>query len=273
MTRSLRLPALLLLAFQGPAAEALELRVGVAHIRGLGTDSAIHTDVEPSAGAALLGAPESFDSPGIALDPEPRETLAVSFAQRVGDRLTASLDLGLPPRIGVRGSGVAAPPGPAGSMQRIDLGDPALNPLVTLRQWSPALSLQYQPLGDGARLRPFVAAGVTYTWLTSERINPAFAAELDEQFGQPLAFSAGKPGPTRSSVDADPFWAPVLGLGLSHRGAGRLGWGFALAYAPLDFSGTLTIAANDGTPLSRTRADVRVHGLVAAAFVSFAALD
>lgn len=273
MTRPLRLAALLLLLCRAPAADALELRVGMAHVRGLGADTAIHTDIEPSAGGALLGTPESFDSPGIALDPESRETLAVSFAQRLGERLTASLDLGVPPRIGVRGSGVAQPPGPAGATRRIDLGDPALHPLVTLRQWSPALSLQYRPLGAVAGLQPFVAAGVTYTWLTSERVNPAFAAELDEQFGQPLAFQAGKPGPTHSSVDAEPFWAPVLGLGLTHRGAGRLGWGLALAYAPLDFSGTLTLAAADGTPLSHTRADVRVHGLVAAAFVSFAAID
>lgn len=273
MTRSLHLAALVLLLWRTPAADALELRVGVAHVRALGTDTAIHTDVEPGAGAALLGAPESFDSPGIALDPESRETLAVSFAQRLGDRLTASLDLGVPPRIGVRGSGIAAPPGPAGTTQRIDLGDPALHPLATVRQWSPALSLQYRPRGGARGLQPFVAAGVTYTWVTSERVHPAFAAKLDEEFGQPLAFGAGRPGPTRASVDVEAFWAPVLGLGVTRRGAGRLGWGVALAYAPLDFSGTLTLAANDGTPLSRTRADVRVHGLVAAAFVSFAALD
>jgi len=239
------------------------VQAGWAHLRPAGVASAFRTRVRESPATIAFGIPESFESPGVAATPQPAQTLSLSAAWIASPRWALRLDVGVPPEVSVRGSGVAAPPGAAGALFQLDLADPALNPLVMQRQWSPIASAQYRFRDGGARLRPFVAAGVTYTWFTAIRINDAFERALDERFGQPLANGAGKPGPTSTTLEIDPLWAPAFAGGAGLRLGGPWTLTAALGYTPFDVLGTLRIRAADGTLLSRTRARVAVDGVAA----------
>ena len=226
----------------------------------------VHTQVNESARGPLL--PAAFDSAGLAVRPEPADTLGLAVRHFFTDTLALELDVGLPPTIEARGSGVATPPGLAGATTSIDLGDPALNPLGEQRQWTPVLALQYR-FRPGAELRPFVLAGVSYTWFSHTRVNPAFERRLDQRFGQYLATNAGKPGPTRAEADTEPLWLPVAGAGAEWLPGGRWSLGATVGYARPTLRPSLAIVASDGTVLSRTQAEVQVDSVVVALGIGY----
>jgi outer membrane protein len=245
-----------------PGAQAgVELHAGWVHLAPAGVSSTFRTQVRESPGTIALGIPESFDSPQVSATPRDAQTLSLSAAWLVSPRWAARLDLGIPPEVSVEGSGIAAPPGAAGEAFQIDLGDPAFNPLVTQRQWSPIASLQYRFRDPAARVRPFLAAGVTYTWFSAIGLDDDLERALDERFGQPLANGAGKPGPTAATLDVDPLWAPVFAGGVGLRLHGPWTLTAAAGYTPFDVHGTLRIRAADGTVLSRTRARLEADGV------------
>jgi outer membrane protein len=226
----------------------------------------VHTQVDESARGLVL--PAEFDSAGLGLRPEPADTLGLAVRHFLTDTIAVELDLGLPPTIEARGSGVATPPGPAGAVASIDLGDPAHNPLGEQRQWTPVLALQYR-FRPGATVRPFVLAGVSYTWFSHTRVNPAFERRLDERFGQYLATNAGKPGPTRAVADTESLWLPVAAAGAEWLPGGRWSLGATVGYARPALRPSLAIVASDGTVLSRTQAEVQVDSMVVALGVGY----
>jgi outer membrane protein len=247
-----------------PRAQAeLELQTGWAYLRPAGVASTFRTRVRESPATVAFGIPASFESPQVGVTPQAASTLTLSAAWWVSPRWALRLDLGIPPEVAAEGSGIAAPPGPAGALFRLDLGDPAINPLATQRQWSPIVAAQYRFGGDGARLRPFLGAGVTYTWFTAIEIGDAFERALDARFGQPLAIGAGKPGPTSVSLDIDPLWAPAFAAGVGARLHGPWRLTAALGYTPFQVLGALELRAADGTVLSRTRARLELDGVAA----------
>lgn len=255
--------ALAVLAAAPRAHAELELQAGWVHLAPTSVSSAFRTHVRESPGTIALGIPASFDSPQVAATPRAARTLTLSAAWPVSPRWALRLDLGIPPEVSVDGAGIAAPPGAAGEVFRLDLGDPALNPLVTQRQWSPIASLQYRFRDPAARVRPFVAAGITYTWFSAIEIDDALERALDQRFGQPLANGAGKPGPTAATLDVEPLWAPAAAAGVGVRLRGPWTLTAALGYTPFEVDGTLRIRADDGSELSRTHARLELGGMAA----------
>lgn len=250
-----------MLAAAPRAPAELELQAGWVHLAPADVSSTFRTHVRESPGTIALGIPGSFDSPQVGATPRHAQTLTLSAAWLASPHWALRLDLGIPPEVSVEGSGIAAPPGAAGEAFQVDLGDPSLNPLVTQRQWSPVASLQYRFRDPAARARPFLAAGMTYTWFSAIEINDALERALDERFGQPLANGAGKPGPTVATLDVDPLWAPAFAGGIGLRLAGPWTLTAALGYTPFEVRGTLRIRADDGTELSRTRARLELGGV------------
>jgi outer membrane protein len=248
----------------GPRAHAeIELQAGWVHLAPARVSSAFRTRVRESPGTIALGIPESFDSPQVRATPRDAQTLTLSAAWHASPHWALRLDLGIPPAVSVEGFGIAAPPGAGGELFRLDLGDPALNPLVTQRQWSPIASLQYRFRDPAARLRPFLAAGATYTWFSAIELDDDLERALDERFGQPLANGAGKPGPTVATLEVEPLWAPAAAGGVGLRLHGPWMLTAALGYTPFEVRGTLRIRADDGTELSRTRARLALGGVAA----------
>lgn len=241
----------------------LAFSAGPVLLQALDPRTTAVTEVVPSPGTLLLGIPERFE-PQVGVRTRDAWTLGLGARYTANRRVYFALDLGVPPELEVLGSGVAAAPGPAGATFALDLADPAIQPLATPRQWSPAASVEYRARPAGAALRPFVSAGVTYTWFTGAAPGAAFERALDERFGQPLANGAGKPGPTRAQLEIDSLWAPVLGAGLHWSPRRRFTLTAGAAWIPLRVDATLTQRASDGSLLATTRTTSRTDGLVVA---------
>ncbi len=245
------------------------LLIGGIYGHALDTDAAVHTDLYSN--YPLLGIPQSFDTDGLSATPRDATTLVTSAAYFVTDRLSVEFDGGYPPVVEVEGRGIAAPPGPTAALFRIDLGDPQFNPLMTVRQWSPILALQYLWGDADDRLRPFAGLGVTYTWFTQLQLDPEFEQAINDEFGAPLALNSLKPGPTSVTVSAPPLWAPAFKLGLSYTVSDRWGLIGAVVYAPFSGTTVFRVYAADGTLLGTTRGrvDVEASAVMLAARYAF----
>jgi len=268
-----RVTALLLCLSGSVAAEesapGTYIAVGLGYMRAATTDTQITTFVTPSAGTLAFGIPESFESRGIDLSPHAITTPVIVLGHFVSDHVVVLAEVGIPPLVPIQGSGVAALPGPSGALFQLDLSDPAINPLGMQRLWSPVVGAQYRFGPVHRRFRPFLGAGATYTWFTRERVNPAFARALDERFGQPLAVSAAKPGPTSADVNVEPLWAWVVSCGGRYALDNQWGLTGSIAYAPLDVHSVLTLRAADGSTLARSRSHLEIEGAATAVSIDY----
>ncbi|HKY90062.1 MAG TPA: OmpW family outer membrane protein [Nevskiaceae bacterium] len=269
-----RFLAALLLLLSAPASaqeEAGDIVVlsGYVYLHPLEQSGDIVTRVRESLASNVLGIPEEFRSPGTSLSAEDSDTLGLSVAYYFAPGWAIELDAGNPPVVNVSGQGVVRPPGPSGVLFNLDLGDPAINPVGTARQWSPALVLHWQPLTGDWWIQPFVGVGAAYVWFSDVRPSPEFAAALDRRFGSVLATAAGKPGPTTAHADIDPSWALVLNGGVSIPIGPRWSLNAAAAFVQFNSSTRVDVLADDGTLLSRTTSDVDVQALVLGLLVGY----
>lgn len=247
----------------------LVVMTGYLYVHPLDQSGTIETRLRPSALGAVLGIPQEFGSPGTSLSAENTDTLGLSTAYFVTDTIAVELKAGIPPVVDVRGQGVVAPPGPSGLLFNLDLGDPAINPVGTARQWSPALMLRWQPGDDGWWVRPYAGVGVTYTWFTEVRPSPGFEEALDRRFGSVLAAAAGKPGPTSADAHIGSTFAPVLEAGAALRLDEHWSVGVGMGFVTLNTKTRIDVRAQDGTRLSRTTSDVDVKAVIAGALVGY----
>ena len=244
------------------ACEAWTFGAGVAMLDPHGGATRADVRVPDRVVTAIAGVPRRFELRGLTASPESARTLALTAGCELSARWTLQLDAGLPPRVAVQGAGTVAPPGPTSALLRLDLERELARSVVDQRVWSPVLALRHRFGAADAPLRPFVSVGASYTWFTDARVRPGFDAAIDRHFGQPLALAALRPGRTRTRVDIDPQWAPVVGLGLEWRAAPRWTLGASLGYSPVRVNAHLRTTAADGSWLAgaHTRSDLEVLG-------------
>lgn len=242
---------------------------GGLRIHPLDQGGNVSTRIRSGLATAVLGIPERFESSGTSLSAQDTNTIALSAAYYLTDHVALEIDAGVPPVVDVAGGGTVAPPGPAGLLFNLDLGEPQLNPIGSARQWSPALMAQYR-FGDPSQtLRPFVAAGATYTWFTQVRLHRAFAEALDRRIGRPLAVASGKPGPTRSDPDFDAALAPVFVAGAELALSQHWGLSGSMAFVPFTSTATVKIRAQDGSLLATNRSRVNVDALISGLLLTY----
>ena len=246
-----------------------EIQIGWVRAQALDSNTSIHTDLNPSLGNTLLGVPNSFNTYGISTHARTVNTLAFNSVYFLTDHFSLELDAGVPPKVAIQGMGIAAPPGPSGMLFRVNLGDPALNPLGSSLQWSPVLALQYLFGNTTSRLRPFIGAGITYTWFTHMHLNPAFEQAINTNFGQPLAVAAGKPGPTSVDASVDPVWEPAYKLGISWEVSRHWGVTGSTTYIPYATTTAALLKAADGTTLATNQAKITVDALGISVLLSY----
>lgn len=264
----------LLVAAAAGAAQAQQagdnvVAIGWVHVATRNVNGSLHTDLQPGVIGNALGIPDSFDSADTIAGLGRVNTLGLSFTRFLSDHLTADLVGGIPARVSAYGQGVVSPPGVAGRLFNVDLGDPAVNPLGSARQWSPSLLLQYHFAGTHARLRPFFGVGATYTWFTQVRLSRAFEDRIAAGVGRDLALAAGKPGPTTVSARTRPLWAPVFSAGLPLSLGDRWGITASLGYVPFATHTLVQIHASDGSVLSSSQARIGVDALVSGLLLAY----
>lgn len=241
---------------------------GWVHVQSLHTSDTIHTDLQPSLVGRLLGVPDSFDSNGTSASLTKVDTLGINFTHFFADHWSLDGAGGIPARVSVFGAGTISPGGTAGPLLSVNLGDPAVNPLGSARQWSPALMIAYH-FAPTPRFQPFVNIGFTYTWFTQARLNPAFENRLNSSVGRQMALAAGKPGPTSVAIDPHPLFAPVFGAGAPWRFAEHWLVVGSVGFAPFATRTRVDIRASDGSLLSTSNVHIDVDALVSGLLLGY----
>jgi outer membrane protein len=153
----------------------------------------------------------------------------------VTDHISADAVMGVPPTWHLNGTGTLAGVGELG----------------TARAWSPTLLVNYHFGEPTSRLRPYVGAGVTYTWFSNVKLGNAVAT------GQILAsptLGAALEGPTSASLSRS--FAPVINAGLTYNIDSHWSIGASIAYSWLTSKATLTTKSSVGIVTSTTKLKV-----------------
>jgi outer membrane protein len=163
------------------------------------------------------------------------DTLGLTASYYVTDHISADASMGIPPTWHLNGSGTLA----------------GFGELGTARAWSPAILVNYHFGEPNSRLRPYLGAGITYTWFSNIKLSNAVSA------GQ-LLFSptvgAALEGPT--SVSLSRSFAPVINAGLTYNIDSHWSIGASIAYSWLTTKATLTTQSSFGTVTSTTKLKV-----------------
>ncbi|MGG1945786.1 OmpW family outer membrane protein [Trinickia sp. NRRL B-1857] len=266
--------AALSLAFAGSAhaqhAGDNVVTLGWFHVMPQDSSTPMTTYVTPQPIDTPLRLPSAFTSEGTGLSTTNADTLGLVISHFLTDHIALTTVAGVPPTFKLKGRGAIVPPGPAGALGTENLDDPANEPIVkSVRQWSPAMMIQYYFNAPTAKFRPFVGVGVSYNFFTNIELNPNFVTSTQNNLGSVLAAGAARPGVTSVSAKASPSWAPVFNVGASYDFTQHWGVNASLTYIPLKTMSTVYVRAADGTLLGTTKAQLTADPLITYVAVSY----
>ena len=244
--------------------------LGWFHIMPQDSSTPMTTYVTPQPIDTPLRLPGAFVSSGTGLSTTNADTLGLVISHFLTDHIALTTVAGVPPTFKLKGRGSIVPPGPAGALGTENLDDPANEPIVkSVRQWSPAMMIQYYFNSATARFRPFAGIGISYNFYTNIELNPNFVTSTQNNLGSVLAAGAARPGVTSVSAKASPSWAPVFNLGASYAMTNHWGLSASLTYIPLKTRSTVYVRAADGTLLGTTQAQLTADPLITYVAVSY----
>ena len=139
------------------------------------------------------------------------DTVGLAFTHFFTDNFAVELVGGIPPRHKIEGTDKLSSFGEIGSA----------------KQWSPAVLAKWYFFNADAKFRPYVGAGLNYTWFSDAKItNSAFQTQL------------GGPGST-SSVSTSSSLNPVLNVGATYAITKDWFVGLSVSYLPLKTTATI----------------------------------
>lgn len=245
--------------------------LGWFHVMPQDSSTPLTTYVSPQPINTPLRLPNSFTSSGTGLSTNSADTAGLVLSHFFTDHIALTTVAGIPPTFKLRGRGKIIPPGPAAALGTLDLDQPSNEPIVTsVRQWSPAVLLQYYFASATARFRPFVGVGVSYNWFSNIKLNPNFVTATQNNLGAVLAAGANKPGRTSVEAKASSSWAPVFNLGATYSVSKHWGVTASLTYIPLKTTSSVIVKAADGTMLGVTKGELAANPLITYLALSYA---
>jgi outer membrane protein len=206
----------------------------------------IHVAPQDSSGNLNVGGTPVPDTGGGIRE---ADTLGLNFAHFFTDNVAVEIAGGYPPSFTVFG--------------KENLSVPSINPLGKIRQWAPAILVQYHFLPAGSKFRPYVGLGVSYLWFNNIRMNPAFAEALSSQ----ITSGATAALPTRVTIDSQ--WSAVLNAGFNYKIDKHWSAGFSLSYLPVGTTANLTTQLPGGGAVA-SKIKVKLDPIVTFAGISYA---
>jgi outer membrane protein len=239
------------------------LTMGWLHVSPIQHSSPLTDYITPEPVDKPLRLPSTFTSQGTSLHVSNTDTLGLSSSHFFTDHIAATLVGGIPPLVSIKGNGWVIPPGPAGVLGKLNIGNPALNPLIkSARAWTPIALLQYFFRDADAKVRPFLGAGVSYAWFTDIQPSNNTIAGIRQSLGQPLADAAGLPGQTQVQVKASTSWTPVVNAGLTWKYSPSLGLVASVTYVPLQTTAALYVKSAGGVMLAQAKSKVTIDPII-----------
>lgn len=244
--------------------------LGWFHIMPQDSSTPLTTHVSPQPIDTPLRLPNSFTSSGSGLSTNNADTAGLVISHFFTDHIALTTVAGVPPTFKMYGHGKVVPPGPSAALGTVNLDDPSNEPIVkSVRQWSPAVLLQYYFASATARFRPFVGVGVSYNWFSDIQLNPNFVTSTQNNLGAVLAAGANKPGTTKVEAKASSSWAPVFNIGGAYSFSKHWGVTASLTYIPLKTKSSVIVKAADGSVLGVTQGDLKADPLITYLAVSY----
>ncbi|AFQ46681.1 OmpW/AlkL family protein [Burkholderia cepacia] len=255
--------ALAPLAAHAQSAGSNVVTLGWFHVMPQQSSTPMTTNVAPTPINTPLRLPASFTSPGTGLRTSGADTVGLTVSHFLTDHIAVTSVAGVPPVFKVSAQGTIKPPGPAGALGTQNIGLASVNPIVkSVRQWSPAVLLQYYFGQANAKFRPFLGLGVSYNWFSDLQLNTNFIKQTQDNLGAILAAGAGKPGTTSVEAKASSSWQPVFNAGLQYNMTEHFGLIASVTYIPLKTTSTVTIKAADGTVLAESKSDLKADPII-----------
>jgi outer membrane protein len=255
--------ALAPLAVHAQEAGMTVLSIGWLHVSPIQHSTPLTDYITPEPIDAALRLPKTFTSAGTSLKVSNTDTIGLTSSHFFTDHIAATVVGGIPPLVSIKGSGWVIPPGPAGVLGKLNIGDPALNPLIkSARAWTPVALLQYYFRDADAKFRPFVGAGVSYAWFTDIQLSNNTIAGIRNSLGQPLAAAAGLSGQTQVQVKSSTSWSPVLNAGLTWKYSPSLGLVASVTYIPLQTTAALYVKSAGGVMLAQAKSKVTIDPII-----------
>ena len=238
------------------------ISAGWLHIMPLDSSKPMTTSVTQDGHMSELSdlIPPTFTSYSTGATVSSSDTLGLVFTHFFTDNIAIEGVAGLPARMKVYGKGKIT-----AGFNGVDLGDPAINPLVTsARQWSPALLLQYYFGRADSEFRPFLGIGVCYTTFSNIHLNSAFENTMNSSFGSTLATESGHGDSSETNLEAkaSSSWAPVFNAGFAYNISKHWVASGSISYVPIKTTANILIRASDGAVLSSSDAKIALNPLV-----------
>ncbi|MDC0661416.1 OmpW/AlkL family protein [Marinobacter sp. SS21] len=201
-----KLPLALAMAFPfvGVPALAGEADTDTDHIVRIG-----YADIRFNVDSGELAGPPGTTPPGVTVAVRDTATLALVYEYRLSKAWSLVAQAGTPPTIEMEGDGAAAALGKVGSV----------------KAWFPALLIAYN--FDFHWIKPYVGAGLNYTWFSEEAVTPAYTrafggtasdAELEDAAGAVVKLGAEFPLADRWSagVSYSRYWVSTTAEVTTH---------------------------------------------------------
>ncbi len=182
---------------------------------------------------SVNGAPINQSQPGTGAKIKEADTVGLSFTHFFTDNVAVELVGGIPPRHKIEGTGTLSNFGEIGSA----------------KQWSPAVLAKWYFFSADSKFRPYVGAGLNYTWFSDEKItSSAFQTRL------------GGPGST-SNVSTDGSLNPVLNVGATYAITKDWFVGLSVSYLPLKTTATIDTTTATGVHI-QSEAKIKINPVV-----------
>lgn len=165
------------------------------------------------------------------LQADDTDTAGLTFAHFFTDNIAAEAAVGVPPKLRLYGSGNLALPGGG--------------PLITAKQWSPALLMKYYFGQPADSWRPFLGIGASYFYYKD--VEPTSSLQTLASLG----LTGGLGGHTSAKLSNS--WAPVFNLGVNFNMDKHWMLALSVSYIPVSTTVNLTTTRGPITTYSETK--------------------
>jgi outer membrane protein len=239
------------------------LSIGWLHVAPIQHSTPLTDYITPAPVDGALFLPKTFTSAGTGIRVSSTDTIGFTNTHFFTDHVAATVVGGIPPLVSISAKGTVIPPGPAGELGKLNVGDPALNPLIkSARAWTPAMVMQYYFGEADAKFRPFIGAGVSYAWFTDIQLSNNAIAGIRNSLGAPLAARAGLSGTTQVQVKSSTSWSPVANIGLNYRLTQHFGLTASVTYIPLQTTAVLYVKSAGGQMLAQAKSKLTIDPII-----------
>jgi outer membrane protein len=271
-----RLPLLLpLLLLTQPATAADEdhrwiISVGMAKLDNSRSSSTPqHNELAPSIATKTGLVPTAFDSPGTEQTSGDASKPILRLAYFLTENWAISANAGVPPKISVYGKGSVTTPGLLkGIVPAVDMGRAANNPLATAVHWYPSAMVQYYFGHRGDTFRPFVSAGLGYSFFRDVKVSANFEKNL-QAAGSFMTMASTLSPKNTVEADSTSAWAPLFNVGMAYYPAPRWALGLTVTYVPTKTTSIIRIKDKNGNVVLTSSADMDIPTIASSATVGY----